>query len=260
MTEPAQPAPNTPTPPIEERIAALVGQRDDASAKSAQLAQNNQALQQQIDALTKQVQTFAQQSALPSDGDLVTQLLREAEAPPRSEASPKKTTLSADDIARVVKASVEASLQPIQERIAEDQQTQQLRSAQARSFNVAAGQMPDLLERESELSQLTERLFTERADLANLPDAPLLLATVAKGILADAKKVDKVVDARKRQAAVNRPPSQIDLFSQDTDRAQEASELKKQLMEEGATKGLSHAGIADLFRTKLTEIVEGQEQ
>jgi hypothetical protein len=181
---------------------------------------------------------------------------------------PKRKTGGDTDIAALVAEAVTKAVAPITEElgvIKNDRVVSKVKEAQNASYNIAVQQFPDLKDPNSDLAKMAESLYQNRRDLAGLEDAPMVLASMAKGILADTRAVNEKVVQQKKDAAVTSPnPStalNATMLSEDRDRATQARELKEKLVEKSHQEGIGTEGLADMFRLNLEQIRgEGQSE
>lgn len=247
-------ADNTQSNDVETRIASIVSQRDQAQTNAASLLEQNKTLATRLAILEDQLATFATRSTPGS------QIPAKPEIPP---ASIPKSSSDTPDIASMVRGIVQDAIKPITERFDQTEAKQALQLKQKQAFTIAASQCPDLADPESDLSQTVERLWQGRPDLAGLPDAPIVLTNIARGILADARRADVKQVEQKKQANILKPaPTSARVNNEPPN---ERAELAKTVREEASQQGTTGAGGADLFanlfRASLTDhVVENQQR
>ncbi len=231
---------NTPSP-AEERIAAIIAQRDNAATQAGQLEEQNRILATRLAALENQVAhppkpTFSsQENTQPAEND---------------------KPLAGQDIAAMVQATVRDALAPVTEKIQASEAQAALQNQQAVAYQQAVKTYPGLEDSQSPLSQVAQKIWNGRPDLASLPDAPVVIATMAQGALAEAKLADKVTTERKQQASIVQPAPVSDKVNQPEagSRREVINQVREKVQNEGV-QGSSANRFADLFRSNLTETV-----
>lgn len=230
-------------PDLQSRVAALIGQRNAATDALSQLTNENQDLRTRLRAVEERLSgtpARTEPTAAPLSGD--------GGRKPDSQGSP--------DIAALVRDQVSQAIKPLVDEIAADKATHQKRQAQGKSFQTAAALMPDLMDGQSELSQLTDRILQERSDIAQLDDAPLMAAYAALGVLQGAQKAERKVAEAKRTAAI-RPThaqSRLERAAADSGPGAKAQELEQKLVEQTQTEGAGVEDFSDLFRLNLEKL------
>lgn len=229
---------------VLKRLAGIIGEAKD----------NDHGLQTRLADMEQQLQALAASiTATPKK--------RQGGDDPDEIWPKRKSNGNSDDVGALVSAAIKEAIAPISEEMAQykkDREASKVTDAQRQSYSIAAQQYPDLQDPNSELSKIADKLFQSRPDLAILPDAPMVISSMAKGILADTRTVNKEVEQHKRNAAVNKPNATGNLdvaqLSEDRDRATQAKELKDKLIEKSQAEGSSTEDFADLFRLNLEQI------
>jgi hypothetical protein len=234
---------------VLKRLAGIIGEtKDNDHGLQTRLAD----IEQQLQALAASITATPKKRQSGDDSD---------------DPWPKrKSNGNSEDVGALVSAAIKEAIAPISEEMAaykQDREASKVTDAQRQSYNIAAQQYPDLKDANSELSKIADKLFQSRPDLAALPDAPMVISSMAKGILADTRAVTKEVTQQKRDAAVTKPNASgnldINQLSEDRDRVTQAKELKEKLIEKSQAEGSSTEDLADLFRLNLEQIRgEGQ--
>lgn len=226
---------------VLERLAQVVGEKKDSDhGLQSRLA----AIEEQLGSLSSVVSNAAKPQSKSDDSD---------------DVWPKrKQSVNKDDIGDLIATAVAKAVQPLADSIKQDRENDTIKDAQGKSFALAVQQYPDLKDPNSELSQIADKLFNARPDLAVLADAPMVISSMAKGILADTRAVNKEVAEHKRNAAVEKPKGtgnlEVQSLSEDRDRAQQAKELKEKIVEKSQDQGVTTEDYADMFRLNLEQI------
>lgn len=234
---------------INKRIQGLVGERDAARQRADDTNQRNQELLQRLSGLEEQISRLSTPR-------------REAPATqPRSGSQGSQQGVSQDvDIQALVRDAVNEAVGPVVQKIEQSEQQSHLRTAHQQSFAQVSEAMPELNDRNSQLHQVFERLWHGREELQQLPDAPVLVAHIAKGVVQDTRADEKQQASQKRNAAASpgaRAPGIADQLSPDNDRREAAAEAKQKVMDK-ATQGNAQLGdMATMFRAYMTEQVAG---
>lgn len=229
-----------------DKLAALIGAKK----------QDDHGLQERLAAIERQLGEVAKiglQTPAPQSG-----------SKDPDDVWPKRKGSNDVDIGEIVAAAVAGAMEPIKDELSVMKKSREgdlLVTQQQNSFNIAAQQYPDLKDPNSELSKVADQLFKSRGDLANLADAPMVISSMAKGILADARQVQAGVVDQKRKAAIEKPSGNLSVqaLSDDRDRASQAKELKEKLLDQAQQEGINSEGFADLFRLNLEERMAPQE-
>lgn len=242
---------------IEDRIAAIIGQRNSAQGEAEQLRTQNQELGSRLTSLEATIRGLIGGQTAPREpaaGDLST-LATSGTPKPASTARAQS-----DDMAGLVQDAVSKALQPIYERFAANDKQAALNISHQRSYNEAVNLLPDLIDRESELSKAASRILESRADLLQLPDAPMLVAQIAKGIISDQRRSDKQTTDRKRQAAI---PSQTTRVTPNLLQTTEGDGLKEyadRVTSEILSREATTTDLGNMFRAELSKQMAGARE
>lgn len=241
--------PDDATPDVKEEIQELAkrlelvtGQRNQAKDDYQILVTENQALQQRLKALEDRLTTPAKEKRTDVD--------RFDDSVPSGKAG---ASLDPGSIASLVEAAVAKATQPIVQKFENDSKEVQLRTAQQESFNRAVELMPDLADEGSDLSKLTNQLFSQQPDLAKHQNGPVILATMAKGLLAGSRTISKTEIEKKRNAAVQRPQSRS-FDDLEKPRPEQAAQYEREIVEKSEKEGTTPEDFADIFRLNLEKV------
>lgn len=228
---------------VLKRLATLIGENKDADNG---LQSRLSTIEQQISSLAAAISNSGGKQPSGNDSDADDNIW------PQRKSKPK-----GDDIAALVNAAVQDAIAPVVKKFTERDQADIIKNQQQASFNAAVAQYPDLKDPASDLSQMADKLYQNRLDLASLPDAPMIISSMAKGILADTRAVNAEVREHKRNAAVQdtKPVGNLtlDSLSEDRDRATQAKDLKEKVIEKTQQEGTQVEDFADLFRLNLEQ-------
>jgi hypothetical protein len=183
---------------IQERINKLVRQRNEKSEENSRLLQEIAALRDSIGGLKDRVALPNSSAAPPANVGFNADPWAGGRAEPQGAQTP-------GDIAGIVEAAIAKAVAPLYQKAAVDQASTERRGQHEVAFQEAARDYPELLTPTSELRQVFNALYDNRPDVAQLPDAPLIIANMARGILADQRRGEQRVAADKRAAAVHVP-------------------------------------------------------
>lgn len=213
----------------QERIAQL-------TARYRQTETERDHLADQVAALSKQFQD--------SQAQIAQLLTRRAPAPAPNGSSPQGGLFSApeksDDAptyapvdARMIRDIVAEAIKPLVTDVQVTREQLALRAQHEAALVDAVNEYPELAKTNSEAAAVFRELY-QTHPIRNLPDAPIHLAMLTRGILADARRQEQAAAARKRMAGVQAPsPSATD--------------------EVGPTDGQQAAKRADEARARLRE-------
>lgn len=109
------------------------------------------------------------------------------------------------DISGLVEAAVQKAMAPFAAQASEARKLSELRAAHEAVFAEVAQDFPELKDQTSELRQTFNIIFDSRADLQALPDAPAIVANMARGLLADQRRAEQKQSAAKRAAGIHTP-------------------------------------------------------
>jgi hypothetical protein len=240
--------------PVEDRIAAIVGQRNQAQGQVTNLQTENATLAQKVASLEARITDIqSARTTEPPAGNIDHLLASDAGAP--TGRRPSQST-GGQDIAALVEAAVSKAVKPINDRFDKAEDNASLKTKQNASFAQAVELVPDLMDKGSDVAKTAERIWAGRPDLAQLADAPLVIAQIAKGIIADARKADKVTVDRKKQAAVQSPRSPTPR-SLGPDSHQELQTAGEEVTERVMQKSAGTTDLADMFRVQLGKELAG---
>jgi len=221
---------------VEQRINQITKQKSDAEAALGAQTQANEALVQKLQNLEQKLESLTSKDA---SSDPVAALLS-------SEPAKKTQTLSPNDIAQLVQSSVQQAIAPIAEQVQTNREQQQLAAQQRASFEKAAASEPGLNE-DGPLWDAFQQIWDGRPDLQSLPDAPQLVATMAKGVLSDARVAEKRTDERKVAANIQKPAlsgSSLDGINENA----RAQELYDEMYKKAAITGLTPDEEVQFFK------------
>lgn len=239
-----------PTGDVESRIGAILAQRDRAQESNTALQNQNRVLAERLARLEDTLATNLNRQAPDS---------RESQTPP---VGTQESPANSQDIVSLVKAAVSEAVKPINERFERSEVETRRLEKQKQAFGIAARQFPDLADPESELSRTVERLWQGRPDLAQLDDAPLIFANLARGVVTDQRRQNASTAERKREAQIPRPSDVVQRAlnkGETNDRVEAARQVKERAGEQGIA-GSGAAPLADLFRANLqTALAEGNQ-
>lgn len=195
---------------LDKRIAKLVRKRHEAEEKNIALQSQLAAMTQQLAAVQGQISHLQKPTVAPTtfqkgsvDGD---DIYGGSEGPGQAPAQP--------DVVGVVKAAIQEAVAPLYQQIAADRQAAQTRTAHEASFAEVIEDYPDLAKPDSAMRKVFNQLYDSMPELDAVPHKPQLVATMARGLLADQRKGEQSSAARKRAAAVHTPtPAAADLNS-----------------------------------------------
>jgi hypothetical protein len=242
--------------PVEDRIAAIVGQRNQAQGQVTSLQTENAVLAEKLASLEQKIsQVQTNMVSEPSSEQRLDRLLA-ADQTISAEGKPTARAKDGPDIAALVAAAVSKAISPITEKIDKAEQQSVLKTQHNVSFSKAVELVPELLDKDSEVSKTAERLWQGRPDIANLPDAPLVFAQIAKGIVADVRKVDKTVTDRKRQAAVQSPAPASRVVTEPSVQ-QELQAKGEEVTKDVLGKSAGVNDLANMFRVALGNEIAG---
>lgn len=242
MSEPAKSS-------AEDRINALVAERDTAASRAARLDATNTALANKVASLETMLAKLAKPSGSPG-------------SPPPAQG-PAGSSDDPLDLAALVRSAVSEAVKPILEKDAQRDAQSHLRTQHQQAYTIAAAQNPDLQDPGSALSQIVEKLWTARPDIASLPDAPIVFANLGRGVLADQKAADVVAAERKRRASVTDGAGRSDSARPDirpTPSEEAIKETRDRVFEKGITTEGSAGAFTDLFRASLTQALVDQQK
>jgi hypothetical protein len=195
---------------IDKRIAKITRRRHEAEEKNLALQSQLAAVTTQLAAVQGQLNQLQKPTVAPTtvqrgtvEGDDI--YAGSGETPP-APAQP--------DVVGVVKAAIQEAVAPLYQKIAADSKRDETRAQHEASFMDVAEDYPDLAKHNSQLRAVFNDLFDNTPHLDALPDKPRIVATMARGLLADQRRGEQSSAARKRAAAVHTPtPAAADLES-----------------------------------------------
>lgn len=254
------PPETTPSNEFEQRIAALVGQK-------AESDRTTQATQQSLILLQKQNQILEQRLNDVLIGQQPSAPVAPASSglPSSTPSAPAQTGDIAALVAGIVKDAVGQAVKPLVDARAADSATAALQTKQNLSMSAAVKQYPQLQDPDSILAKTADRIWSSRADLQGLDDAPLVIASLAASALAGSKEQTTQNIPAKRQAAT--VPGQtsarehITSILNDSDSGtsklrEGAAEVAAKNEAEGVRGNEDGANrIRDVFRAQLNTIV-----
>ena len=189
---------------FEQRIAAFTGQLSKAQQGNAALTQTVQTLQAQNQILEQRINDalLSQRQPVPTT--------------PVSSGSPdsflQEGTAKAQSgdiqamVAGLVETAIGRAIKPLVDRQEADAQFQALKAAQEPSWQAAAAKYPQLQDPNGVLARAADQIWKSRPDLAGLPDAPLVVSTLAAAALAGTKEQKQQVVEGKQRASVTPVP------------------------------------------------------
>ncbi|MCI0354827.1 MAG: hypothetical protein L0099_07300 [Acidobacteria bacterium] len=234
---------------MQDRINQITRQRHDAERRAEELSGANSALSEKIQALTSQLTQLTRTApeAAASSAEKFDSLFDGTPATPAR-------TASSGDLSSLVKEAVAQALAPLVKDNAERLARQDMVSRQLESFDQAAVAMPELNERTSQERVLFEQIWSKRSDLHAIEDAPILVAEMVRGLLADARRDAALGESRKIAANINVPtPGRVATLLSSNSEGQKASQAVKALAEQGRTDGWTRDDMAAYIAARMTE-------
>jgi len=186
---------------LQNRINTLVRTKYEAQNENNQLRSQLAAMTEQMQQLQGVVSRLPTSRVQPSAnvaGDIFAGGAGEADSVGRS----------TPDVGSIVEAAIQRAVAPLYESQRRIFGHAQQNARWAEVFEDVAGEFPDLRDPNSELRQAYVMLEQARPDLAVLEDKPRILAIMARGIVADQRREEKTMAAKKRAAAVHVPVPQ----------------------------------------------------
>lgn len=231
--------PGEPTPApseMEQRIAALVSARDSAVTQAEQIAQQNQLLASRLANLENTITTLAAP--------------RQPASPPKDAGRP---ATGGDDIVSVVRAIVQEAIDPLVKTVNKTAAESELSKKHSASYQRAVADNPDLQNPESALYRVSQELWAKRPDLTKLDDAPLVIATMARGIVGAVKAADPAIKVGKQQATATPPASAARRADNAGSELDQVIEAARSQVNKGIEGSEGPSVIANLFRAELTQ-------
>lgn len=180
---------------IQARIDRLTRKTHQATSERDNLRDEVSKLREQIAALSQ-----APPARAPATAPRPTGPFGQVEDPA---AAPSE--LPSTDIAGVVKAEIQKALAPWTRQAAEQARMSELRQAHEAAFAREVEEFPDLKNPDSDLRKVFNEIYDGRPDLQVIPDAPAIIANMARGVLADQRRAEQKQTAAKRTATVHAP-------------------------------------------------------
>lgn len=249
-TEPRQAT--APTEPDEgTRKTALQARIDRLVRKKGQAETERDAFRSQLEGVTKELASLRASLAsvnkptsapAPSPG-----LFGDAAEHPAAPAAS-----AVPDISGLVEAAVQKALAPLTAKAAEAARISELRAAHEAVFAEIVEDFPELKDQQSELRKTFNVIFDSRQDLQQLPDAPAIVANIARGVLADQRRAEQKQSAAKRAASIHTPTPVVaeppaDKFSKI---AEKAVEDARERMRAGIGGSADYALLRKAQRTR----------
>lgn len=243
---------------LQSRIDRLVRQKHQTASERDALKDEVSGLRQQLAGLqsalaSATVRAPAASSRLGGDDG-------EPSGVPAFLAAPKRDGgAGASDISGLIREEIQKAISPLVQRNAMEEKIAKLREAHEASFVEAAEIFPDLRDQKSELRQVFNSLYDSRTDIAQLPDAPMLLAHMARGAVADQRRAEQRVAERKRGAALHVPQPVADPsgLSETKIKASAVAEAKQKLRS-GLGTLADYKVIREAGREELAKLRQGQ--
>lgn len=231
-------------PTAEDRINALLAKSEQATAQAESTAAANALLTARLARLENTITSIAQP--------------RSSEAPPK--AASTSQSAGSVDIAELVRGIVNEAITPL----VEDKKAQAERDQRAAKHQVAWTQAvrenPELNDPASPLRAAAERLWQGKPELQALDDAPLIVAHLARSVLAEARATENQKTEVKRTAGVAKPTpitQRTQFTASDADRA--IADVRESAAEEGVASGAGPRTFQQMFRASLTEQLRNAE-
>ena len=210
-----QPAPD-PSEPAQP--ARAPSRRKSAAERISQLTARYRQTETERDALADQVANLSAQ--FQNSQAQIAELLRQRAPTPKpkpTEGGLFSAPAQADDApayapvdARMIREIVAEAIKPLVTDVQVTREQVALRAQHDAALVDAIAEYPELAKPNSEAAEVFRQLY-QTHPLRTLPDAPIHLAMLTRGILADARRQEQATAARKRQAGVQAPsPSATD--------------------------------------------------
>lgn len=256
VTPDPAPAPQPAPQPAEagdtaqDRINQLVKQSSaqDDQLKAAQ--SQNSALAQEITKLSQKVDALQGRPVDSAQDDPIAQLLSES-----TPASSKAKTLTPEETARLVSATVTKAIEPLVARAQAADEQSALAAAQNQSLMRAAQTNPKLADQNSEFSRAFAQVWDGLPDLQGLESGPELAAAITRGVLLDARAAETATETQKVAANITRPntagPTAAAL--KETNDASKAAELSQKLVDKGSIHGLNQQEELDMLNLAIRQ-------
>jgi len=186
---------------LQNRINTLVRVKYETQNENNQLRSQLAAVtqeMQQLRGVVSRLPTSRAQPPVNASGDIFAGGAGEADSAGRL----------APDVGSIVEAAIQRAVAPLYESQRQIFGHAEQNARWAQVFEDVAGEFPDLRDPNSELRQAYIMLEQARPDLAAIEDKPRILAIMARGIVADQRREEKTMAAKKRAAAVHVPVPQ----------------------------------------------------
>ncbi len=250
MAEPTDKTPDPQQTERQKRIDQLTKKASEAEASTAALAQKNEALTQQLLALSQKIDNMSSavpQATPPQPGpNTPVDLFGK---PQSTENSPRNVNQSVDE--NTMRRIVQEAMQPFQQSLEQQAEDAELANQHKVAFTQAVATFPELGKQDSEAWEVFSQIWDNRPDLQKIADGPLFVAEAVRGITMSARTEEAKVDSDKRIASVTRPTDsgRIPLQSDTT----KARDLKNQLVEKGERSGFDNTEMEDYLKLKIME-------
>jgi hypothetical protein len=214
----------------QQRIDQLVKRASDSERNTQRLGEENAQLLAQVSTLAQTVEELKRTQATPSAST----------AHEASPAQPAGTSSSTPDIQKMIQEGVTKAIGDlVAQNQAQQAEQAKLVAAQNSAFDVAAQDMPALLEGTSEERRLFDQVFTSMPELNTSARGPILAAEIVRGAISTARRGQRKADSTKTQASIHRPADLIgSLDSADGTPQEKAMAQVEALHKKGMTQGL----------------------
>lgn len=237
---------------LQDRISKLVRKTHEKDEQNAALMAQVATLSNTVAALQGQLASASAPRAFPASQRQENFGIFSAEEDPS--ASGRATAPSGADLAQLIKATVKEVVAPLYEQQSRENQVREIINAHNDSMREAVEEYPELSDGTSELRKVFNELFNSTPELNPVKNKPMLVATMARGLLADARRVEQKEAARKRAASVITPtPAATDVSG--ADRASISSTAKKAIED---AKERMRGGTGDFKDYKLLRLAQSR--
>jgi hypothetical protein len=244
---------------LDARLGALIQQQTEGNALVGQVTKANEQLNERLSSLEQAITGLASQPpAAPAAPSAPEKDLFGNPAQPAKPIAPLPTgpALDMGQLHKMIESTVANAISPVTTKLQVDAQADALRAQQSAFYAQAAASMPALRDGGSPESALFDKIYKGQPELANLPQAPLLIAEMVRGLSVEANQKQAQRVERKGRAAVVNPGSSLNRVGlgaiSDTE---QAGEYIDALREKGEQKGWDSRDMQDYTELTIAKVL-----